>query len=942
LSRDGEAIVDVKQISFFLNGQPTLVKADPERPLIDALRRDLGLTGTKKGCDYEGQCGTCTVIVDGRAVRSCRTPIHKVAGKRVTTIEGIGSPGNLHPLQQAFIDSGAVQCGFCTPGMIMAGKALLDQNGNPDATELSRALTGNLCRCTGYAKILQAVQRAAALMRGDTVDDQRRYREAIGGDPRRPDAIEKVTGRTRFAADLRMPGMLHAKVLRSPHTHARIRAIDAERARALPGVEAVLTSADIPGVLAFSDKWSARAQDTDHGDQGALEPVLAIDRVRMRGEPVAIVVAVDEATAMAALEQVDVVYEPLEPLLDPGRALQDSAPALHPDGNLYEYGEIKRGDVKAAPEEARVQVESRFSIPGRDHGALEPESALAYVDDAGRVVVIGPTHQPHMRRQQIAEMLAIPPDRVRVVAAPQGGSFGSRHHFWLVVAAALPAFLLGRPVRIVYSRREVFDGTFKDYPFDLEYRVTATQDGRLRALQARALGDAGPYGGAPTVAPFVALSGSGPYVWEAIDFEVRVAHTNGANAGPLRGYGMPHGVVGLECTLDELAYALKVDPWTLRMKNAADESTGACTGQPFDEPFGFKEVLRAIKPDWKLALERQSNWRGDEKYGVGIAAGWYQFGKAGKLQVPAEAELTEDGEILLYYCAMNSGQGFDTTMGQLVAEELNIPRGMVAVVNSDTDFTLDSGIYGAAKTTYWVGGAVVEAARQLKGALLTAASDMLGVDRSRLETVPGGVQVRDDTRTTARYRDLVVELRRRALPLKYTGVFDLEGKQGGDRPYPYLGHFSVGVALAEVIVDTTKGKTRVARLIVAQDVGRAINPIDVEGQIEGAMVMELGAALMEEYVPGQTVDLVHYRIPRVRDVPELKTIVVEVASKDGPFGAKGVGEAASGHVRAAILNAIRNGTGVRVTRLPASAERIRAALSHQAGPTSRAVIGGAS
>jgi aldehyde oxidoreductase len=922
-------MAEERRVTFDLNGVSTTIDMDPTRLLLDVLREDLGLTGTKRGCDDEGQCGACTVLLNGRAVRACRTRVEQVAGQSVVTIEGIGSPGHLHPLQQAFIDCGAVQCGFCTPGMILAGKALLDRNPNPTYAEVARALTGHLCRCTGYKRIIQAVLVAARRMDGAGPGDAPVSGESvIGGDARRLEAVGRVTGETRFAGDMKMADMLVAKVLRSPHPYARILSIDSQAALELPGVEAVLTAADIPGIKAFSDKWASRTSLSAEPDDGANEPVLALDRVRMVGDPVAIAVAVDAATVQAALDKVQITYELLEPVFDARRALQASAPQLHPSGNLYEYGEIKVGDPGAAWVDSEVDVAARFSIPSREHAAIEPESALAWYDVDGRVVVFGPTHQPHMRQRQIAEMLAIPVERVRVVAAPQGGSFGSRHHFWLTVAIALPAFLLRRPVRMIYSRREVFEATYKDYPFDLEYRIGATAHGRLTGLWARGYGNAGPYGGAPTAAPFVALCGSGPYIWQAIDYEVRLAHTNAPNAGPLRGYSMPHGVLGLECSLDELAQALEIDPWELRVKNAANQSTGTCTGQAFDEPFGFKQALQAIKPDWDRALVAKRDWDapGEERYGVGLAAGWYQFGKAGKLQVPAEAELSRDGRFTLYFSAMNSGQGLDTVMNQLAAEELGLPRDMVALVNNDTDATLDSGIYGACKSTYWVGGAIVDATRRLKRALLGTAAGMLGTTPTDLSLSPAGISVTGG-RDGVAFCDIAAAMERQGVPLRYTGVFDLHERYPDAESGTYLGHFSSGVALAEVAVNISTGKTRVVRLVVAQDVGRAVNPIDVQGQIEGGMAMEMGAALMEEYVPGITMDFKRYHIPRVRDMPEMKVIVVEVASHEGPFGAKGVGEAASGHVRAALINAISDAAGVRIRRIPVSPEHLLTALA---------------
>ena len=922
--------MDSQQIAFTLNGASKVLEIDPERTLLDVLREHQDLTGTKRGCDNEGQCGACTVIVDGRAVRSCRTPVGKVAGRQVTTIEGIGSSSALHPLQRAFIECGAVQCGYCTPGLIMAAKALLDRQPDPTREQVVRTLSGNLCRCTGYVRIIEAVMTAAAVMRGEVHRQAEPASHIIGGDPYRRDAVDKVTGRTRFANDIRMPGMLHAKVLRSPYSHALITCMDTAAALAVPGVEAVYAATDIPGVRTFSDALGARDALDDEHRNGALEPVLAGDRVRMVGEPVAIVVAASETAAQAGRDRIRVTYEVLDPICDPEVALQPSSALLHETGNLYEYGEVKVGCPDAAWPETEVEVEATISIPSRDHATIEPECALAYIDDDGRVVVIGPTHEPHVRQAQVADMLAISPAQVRVIAPALGGSFGGRHHFWLVVACALPAYLTRRPVRMVFSRREVFEATQKGHPFRLTYRMGARQDGQLIALKAQGCGDAGPYGGAPGIAPFVALCGSGPYIWSAIDYEVRVAHTNGPNAGPFRGYGMPHGVLGLECCLDELASKLQVDPWSLRMANAADQSTGACTGQPFDEPFGFKQVLLAIKPDWVLARRAvtlsRAHLQGGERRGAGLAAAWYQFGRSGELRTAAQAELRLDGAVVLYYSAMTSGQGLDTVMSQLAADELGVSREIIRLVNSDTDLTLNSHIYGACRSTYWVGGAVVQACRTLKDAVINVAGEMLGYPADYLRLADGGVRVAGEARQSVGLAEVAAEFSRRGLPLKYTGIFDLEARYPEAARPPHLGHFTVGAAVAEVSVNLRTGRVKALRLVVAQDAGRVINPIDVRGQIEGAAVMDLGAVLTEEYVLGQTLDFKSYRLPRMRDVPELKVIVVEVPGHAGPHGVKGIGEAALGHVRAAVLNAIADATGVRIRRLPATPQRVLEAL----------------
>jgi CO/xanthine dehydrogenase Mo-binding subunit/aerobic-type carbon monoxide dehydrogenase small subunit (CoxS/CutS family) len=923
------------RVSFELNGIETAVESEANRTLLDVLRNDLGLTGTKKGCDAEGRCGGCTVIIDGKAKRACRTSIEDVRQKRVFSIEGVALCDALHPLQQAFIDCGAVQCGYCTPGMILSAKALLDSNPNPSRAEILHAIQGNLCRCTGYTKIIDAIARAADVLRGDPSSNPPTRSEftLIGEDLRRLDSLGRVTGSSQFAGDITLPNMLHVKVIRSKHALAWIKSIDARAALRIPGVKAVITAKDIHGVKSFSDLWGSKNDNVSTKDHPttAVEPLLAEDLVRMVGEPVALVAGCDEESALAGSEAVQIEYEVLEPVYDPEQALKETAFRLHPGGNLYEYGEIKKEGPPDLAEDAQVKVELDFSLASQDHVALEPVSSVAYIDESGRLVVVGPSHQPHARKEQIARMLDIDPERVRVIIPPVGGSFGSKHHFWPLLAVALPAYLLRQPVKLVYTRAEVFEAGLKRHAFKFKYRITANQDGRLTRLHMRGFGNAGPYGGAPTIGEFVALCGAGPYDWPAIDSEVRVAHTNWANAGPFRGYGMPHGVLGLECTLDELARQANIDPLELRYLNAIEPGEISAGGQPFDEPFGFTKVLDALRPRW-LALrqstkELQANSPAHERYGIGMAANWYQYGKSGEQRTNAQAGLDENGKIVLYYTAYTAGAGSDTVMGQIASQELGIPRSEIAFVNNDTDQTLDSKITGACRTTYWVGGAVQKAVQALREEIYATAVELLKVPEDSLRLT--GKEVYDSTRPSesVSLSEIAALWRRNGKSAVFTGTLDLEGRYPQRDPrFMLTGNFVCGAAIAQVRLDTHTGKIKVLKVVVAQDVGRALNPMDLEGQIEGAVLMELGSVLMEEHIPGQTLDFKSYNIPRAKDAPAVESILVEVEGSEGPYGAKGVGEAVMGHSRAAMLNAICDASGRRITRLPVTPARLLKAL----------------
>ncbi len=921
------------QLTFTLNDNVVTLSANPQQPLLEVLRDTLNLTGTKKGCDHEGQCGACTVLLDGRAARACVTPVGKVAGKTVVTIEGLGRVAALHPLQQAFVDYGAVQCGYCIPGAVMAAAALLGRNPAPGRDDVHRALQGNLCRCTGYVKIVDAVLSAAATMeqRPGPAPAVVRGQTVIGGDYRRAGAIDKVTGAARYAGDMKLPGMLHAVLLRSPHAYAKIIAINAAPARQLPGVRGIFTAADIPGRKYFTDNldriephearyWATRTQ----------EPLLADTHVYYVGEPVAVVVADDEATAAAAAAAIEVTYEPLPPLFEPEAALQPDAPRLHPTGNLYESSHITTGNIDAAQAAAEVVVETTLSMPSQDHVTLEPESMLAYPDADGRLVVLGPTQQPFARRQQIAQLLAIPETQVRVLVPPLGGSFGGRHYFWPIVAIALPAWLMQQPVRLVYSRREVFEATFKRHPFKFSVQVSAGRDGTLLGQRTTARGDAGPYGGAPGIAAFVSQSAVGPYHWQAIDIDTQVAHTNGANSGAFRGYGMPQGAFAIENCLDELAMQLKIDPLELRLRNAVDTASGSALGHRFDEPFEFKAVLHTLWPHWEAlkanTRAQQAGASPGERYGVGLGAAWYQFSKAGATLVRAQAGLSPAGQITLYYTALKTGQGLDTVMSQLASHEMGVPRSAIALVNGDTDESVSSHVYGGSRSTYWVGGAVKQAAKVLKHAITDTASEMLDVPADQLELTGEQVFVRHTPARAVSLREVAAEWLRTGLPLRYTGALNLMHREKHNGKPEALGHFVVGAVAAQVRVNAKSGRVQVQRVVVAQDVGRVVNPVDLRGQIEGAVLMELGAALLEEYIPGETMDFKSYQIPRMKDVPEITVLPVERIGQDGPLGAKGIGEAALGHTRAAIFNAVCHAVGTRLTAIPLTPARVLAGL----------------
>ena len=894
---------------------------DPTTSLLAVLRHDLGLTGTKQGCDLEGECGACTVLLDGLPVRSCLTPVGKVAGRRVLTVEGLGTPDHLHPLQAAFIESGAVQCGYCTPGMLLAAKALLDREPDPTRAHVVEALAGNLCRCTGYRKILAAVELAAARLRGEPDGPSPGASPAgpspVGGDATRLDAVEKVTGRARYVEDVLVPGLLHAHVLRSPHLHARLLALDTAAARQVPGVVRVVTAADVPGQNGFP----AYSQD---------EPVLvpAGGTVKTVGDPVALVVATSPECAQAGARAITAQYEPLPPILDPEAALRPDAIPIHEGGNTLSTFSVVQEDAGAALNRSDVVVETEYRTSYLEHAALEREAVLGYLDDQGRVTVVGGTHEPHWQQGFIAPVLGLDRSRVRVIMPPTGGSFGNRQDPWPLVATALVTFLVQQPVRLAYTRRESFDCSPKRHPYRVHYRVGATRDGQLTGFQLRITANTGAYdSGGYWIPNYAVVAGGGPYRWQAADAQARSVYTNGPRAGQMRGYGTPQSIFALECTLDELIEQLGADPLEFRLQNRLAQSSLTFLGYPVAESLGYEEVLEALRPRYRQFQTEVAafNARPDVyplRKGLGLAGMWYRFGKYGPLRVEAHAELARDGHLIVYCSAPDYGQGIATVMSQLAAETLGLPRDSIELVNADTALTPDSTIPGASRATYWLGAAVCHAVQNLRLEIQAVAAEIVDCPPNDLALVGERVVCPSAPVKSVSLAEVAQAFDSLAKSRKVTGAFDLSPLFPHHSGHDYTPHFVTGAHLAEVVVNTHTGQVQVTRVVAAHDVGRAINRQGAEGQIEGAILMGLGAALMEEYVPGYSTGYRNYYLPTIQSMPEIEVLLVEVPSFYGPLGAKGLGEAPVLPAAPAIVNAISRAIGVRIREIPATGERV--------------------
>ncbi len=901
------------EVAIHVNNAHRKVECRPGWTLLELLRDGLLLTGTKRGCD-DGTCGTCTVMVNGAMVRACRVPLRRAAGQEVLTIEGLGAPGQLQPLQKAFIEADAVQCGFCTPGMIMAAKALLDRNPAPTRQQIVRALGSNLCRCTGYTSILEAISRVVASRKGVLPQEP----PAPATSHQRADALDKVLGVAKYAADLTMPSMLHAAVLRSPHPHAEILTIDDTEARALPGVVEVVTARDVPGLNRF-------------GRSIKDQPVLAEGRVRQIGDAVAAVAAVSPEVASAAISLIRVAYRPLPAMLDPTEALKAHALQLHDSGNLLAEKDVRWGDVDEGLRQADLIVEETYTTPWCEHAYLEPEAALAYLDGDGRLVVYTATQHSHLHRAAVAETMGLSPEQVRIVPTVVGGAFGGKTDISCQCIVALLALKTRRPVKIVYSRAESFVSTTKRHPFSIRCQTGVTSSGLLTALKVEMVADTGAYASAgPHLMVRVAVSIVGPYQFPNAALHGRVVYTNNPLAGAMRGFGAPQAAFAIESQMDIMAARLGIDPVQFRYMNRR-RSTEA-TPPELEQEAAYQQTLEAIRPFYQEAVRaRQASAKSSGRWrrGVGVASMRYGIGTSDDIQKPGRVslELATDGRVRLFTGAMDMGQGSDTALALIVAKELALPLESVLMVTGDTDITPDAGSSTGSRLVYFVGNAAKEAGVALKEAILSTAAGLLKIPSEELELRDGLVARRGDGSSSGSALSLAqVALARLSagLPLRIEGVFDPtpllhDPRTRGRTSYPV--HVSA-THLAEVEVDSERGIVRVLRVVAAHDVGQAVYPQGVRSQIEGAVVMGIGFALKEEFHPGETLGFKEYRIPTTRDAPKVVSLLVEMVDPSASLGAKGVAECATVAVAPAITNAIADALGVRVHDLPATPARL--------------------
>ena len=739
--------------------------------------------------------------------------------------------------------------------------------------------------------------------------------KTVGTDIPRIGAIERLKGDPIFCADLDLEEPLVLRAVRSIRPHARIVTIDVEKALQLDGVIRVFTAKDVVG------KNSVGIINKD-------QPLLVPDKVRFIGDPIALVAAESEEAAEKGVDAIDIVYEDLPVVFDPEEALKEEAPKIHEKGNLLFTRVVRKGDVEKAFQACQAVVEKTYRTSQLEHSYLEPDAGAGYVDEDGTFVIYASTQNPHYDHKEVVSLLGLDDEQVRVIQAATGGGFGSKLDLNVQGFIGLALYYLKRPVRYVYSREEAFLATAKRHPLMIRMKTGADRNGKLLAMQVRIICDTGAYGSyGIAVASRSAVHATGPYEIENVDIEALCVYTNKPFCGAMRGFGAPQMAFAHESQMDLLAKELGMDPLTIRRVNAFKDGSETATGQSLTASVGIRECLDAVKPHYE---SMKKNWKICEsspfkRKGVGIGAMWYGIGNTG-VQNPSTARIEMDlnGALTLYTGCADIGQGSTTTLTQIAAEILGVEPGTIQVIVADTKLTTNAGATSASRQTYISGNAVKDATIKLADVLLTEAVDILKKPKASLEFNSGFVVDSNAPARKVLFSKLAGRAQKKGAPLVWQGYFDpetvpLDPETGQGVPYAT---YAFACHMAQVIVDTLTGEVRVEKIVAAHDVGKAIYPEGVKGQICGGVAMGVGFALMEEYVPGQTESIKDYLIPTCGDMPEVIPIIVESEEPSGPFGAKGVGEPALIPTAPAIVNAITDALGERIYTLPANLERV--------------------
>jgi putative selenate reductase molybdopterin-binding subunit len=963
------------EITVTINNSRRTLSVGLDESLLAALRR-ASYFSVKYGCD-NGTCGVCTVLLNGKPVHSCKIKAGDVDGSEITTLEGLSKDDVLHPIQKAFVDTGAIQCGFCTPAQILVAKALLDKNSAPTEAQIRQALNPVLCRCTGYVRTVEAVQRAAALLRGESIGpvmhleqplptDIRQitlpeayYRRGESRDPLPPlvfsppnypathvvgkpevkvDAVKLARGKAVFTDDFCLEGMLYGALLTSPHAHAQIKRIDASRARTLAGVHAVLTYQDISRIKHASGGQSY-PQPLPY-DQACLD-----DKVRHEGDRVAVVAAESPELAEEALKLIEVDYEVLPAVVGLLEAMKEGAPIIHDEAdtqgiyrterNIVHHIEAEAGNVEVAFAKADHVFFGKYYTPKQQHAHLEPHVCITYWDEDNRLVIRTSTQVPFHIRRMVAPLIGLPVKRIRVIKPRIGGGFGNKQEMLLEDLCAHLTLATGHPVRMEYTRTQEFTSSRSRHPQIMDYTV-GVRDGKVTATELYLIGDTGAYGShGLTVNMVGGFKGLTLYNPPNARFVCDVVYTNTPPAGAFRGYGAMQCQFGIEVLMAEIAGKLGLDEVEFKRNNWIKPGETMFLSKALGEGReGTEQSLQssALEQCVEIGLRTTDFYAKRQFYrqqtgrlrrGIGMSVMIHGSGIAGLDMAAATLKMNDDGSFNLLIGATDLGTGSDTILAQMAAEVLCIPLDDVIVYSSDTDFTpFDKGAY-ASSTTYISGGAVCKAALQVKEQILEHAARMLGVaqpDDLRLENRQ---VIADDDRFVTLAEVALSSLHQ----MDQHQIMATASHTSQVSPPPTAAQF------AEVVVDTHSGEIIVERLLMVVDCGRVINPITAAGQVEGGMAQALGFTLTEEMrfdKEGHQLnpDFATYHIPRAQEMPVMDAIFVQTDEPSGPFGAKSVAEISTDGVAPAIASAVHDATGVWLHELPYTPERVVRALQY--------------
>lgn len=920
----------MSNINFSVNGRQYSIEPVAGETLSTLLRERLRLTGTKIGCE-EAECGACTVLVDGEPIMSCVYPAERADGKTLVTIEGLAQRVHeemkLHPLQEAFVEHGAVQCGFCIPGQIMTAYALLKRNPDPNSDDIRFALKDTLCRCAGYPSIENAILAAAqALQTGEPVQkpthipDSVHSYKTVGRSHLRPEAVEKVTGEAIFTDDLKFDGMLYAKAKRAMIPHGFLTKLDVSKAKALPGVVAILTAEDVPA-------------EKNHGLVIFDWPVMigVGERVRYVGDALAIVAAESQEIAEQASALIEAEFD-LQPVItNPVMAREEGVPQIHDSGNLLKHIKVRKGDMDAGFAAADIVLEHTFHTQTTDHAFIEPECSIGVPLPDGRMEIYVGSQIPYQDRTQVARVMGWKEERVRIVGQLMGGGFGGKEDVMGQIHVAMLANVTQRPVKLLFDRQESLLVHPKRHATQIRVKIGAKKDGRLIAAETELYGDTGAYASlGEKVMTRATTHSAGPYDIEHVRADCYAMYTNNPPSGAFRGFGVTQSAFAVESMMDMLAEKLNLDPVEVRRMNALHVGSITNTGQELKESVGLMECIDRVDAEMRKHTPLPFAPRVDPENpnlvrSWGFAAAYKNTGLGGGApdKSGADVELYEDGTFQVRSSAAELGQGLVTVMRLTVAEEMGVAPEKVRVLVMDTDLTPNGGPTTASRQTFVTGNASRYAAKTLRDQITASMAEKFDVRPEQIRFEDGVVHVNGNSLS---YEEIYKEMTGMGQQPRVRYEYEAPKTQpigtGGDMHFA----FSFGVQAAEVEVNKLTGEVRVLNVISANDVGMAVNPLGLQGQVEGGVMMGLGNCLTEEFIVenGKVVTdhLARYRVPGIMLTPNITSIIVEHPIESGPYGAKGVGEISSIPTTPAITNAIYNAVGVRLDKLPVDQEVI--------------------